>query len=119
MSNRNHRAGAKTLRHSIVLFPLDSSAARERESGGIAMRRWRTVWEYAVTAGVPRRSFVAALLVGSILNLINQGDALFGGNPLDWTKLLLTYLVPYCVTTYGAVSFRLDVARRAGDHLSR
>jgi hypothetical protein len=54
--------------------------------------------------GIPRRSFIVALIVGSILNLINQGDALLGGEPVDWLRLALTYLVPYLVATYGAVS---------------
>jgi hypothetical protein len=81
----------------------------------MAMEHWRTIWEYTVTTGVPRRSLTAAVVVGSISNLINQGDALFAGRPLDWTKLVLTYLVPYCVTTYGAVSFRLEAARRIAD----
>ena len=31
--------------------------------------------------------------------------------PLDLAKLLLTYLVPYCVSTYGVVSYRLHAAR--------
>jgi hypothetical protein len=76
--------------------------------------RWHTVWECAVAPGVPRRSLMAALVVGTILNLINQGDALFGGRPLDWLKLGLTYIVPYCVATYGAVAFRLEAMRRPG-----
>ena len=63
--------------------------------------------------GVPRRSLVVALVVGTLLNLINQGDALLRGAPLDWLKLALTYLVPYGVATYGAVSMRLNSARRA------
>lgn len=70
------------------------------------------IWRYAVSDGVPKRSFVVALIVGTILNLINQGDAMLAGMPLDIAKLLLTYLVPYCVSTYGAVSFRLHAARR-------
>ena len=76
------------------------------------MAGWRELRDCALTGGVPRRSLWAALVVGTILNLINQGDALFADQRLDWTKLLLTYLVPYCVTTYGAVSFRLAAARR-------
>jgi hypothetical protein len=56
---------------------------------------------------VPRRSFVVTLIVGTILNLINQGDALLRGAPLDFTKIILTFAVPYCVATYGAVSYRL------------
>lgn len=82
------------------------------------MASWRRVWEYATSAGVPRRSAWAAVVVGTVLNLINQGDALFSGRKLDWTKIALTYLVPYCVTTYGAVSFRLAAARRAQNRLA-
>ena len=57
--------------------------------------------------GVPRRSLTIALIVGSVLNLINQGDALIAGHDLNYLKVILTYLVPYCVATYGAVSYRL------------
>ena len=71
------------------------------------------IWRYSISDGVPRRSLIVALIVGTILNLINQGDAMIAGLPLDITKLLLTYLVPYCVSTYGAVSYRLHAARRA------
>lgn len=60
--------------------------------------------------GVPRRSFLVALIVGTMLNLINQGDALFGDGHINLTKIILTFAVPYCVATYGAVSYRLSVA---------
>lgn len=50
-----------------------------------------------------------AAVIGTVLNLINQGDALFGGGSVNWLKISLTYLVPYCVSTYGAVSYRLSV----------
>ena len=53
---------------------------------------------------IVRRSFWVAVVVGTLLNLINQGDRLFGGVPLDVFKGLLTYAVPYFVATYGAVS---------------
>jgi hypothetical protein len=69
------------------------------------------IWRYAISDGVPRRSCIVALIVGTVLNLINQGDAVFTGAPVDLTKVLLTYLVPYCVSTYGAVSYRLHAAR--------
>jgi hypothetical protein len=60
-----------------------------------------------LSGGVPRRSFVVALVVGTILNLINQGDALLAGASIDLLKVALTFIVPYCVATYGAVSYRL------------
>jgi hypothetical protein len=74
---------------------------------------WKAAWHYALSDGVPRRSLGVALVVGTILNLINQGDALAAGRPLALVKLALTYLVPYCVCTYGAVSFRLGAERGA------
>jgi hypothetical protein len=69
-------------------------------------------WTYAVSNGVPRRSLLVALVVGTILNVINQGDALLLGYPIQWLKGGLTYLVPYCVSTYGAVSYRLAADRQ-------
>jgi ABC-type uncharacterized transport system permease subunit len=67
----------------------------------------------AVSGGVPVRSLCVALVVGTILNLINQGDALFGAAPVNWIKIFLTYLVPYAVCTYGAVSYQLHRAEPA------
>lgn len=59
------------------------------------MARLSAICLCCISNGVPRRSFAVALIVGTILNLINQGDTLFGGVPLNLTKLLLTYVVPY------------------------
>jgi hypothetical protein len=73
---------------------------------------WRAACRCVISDGVPRRSLLVALIVGTILNLINQGDALLAGGPIDWTKILLTFSVPYCVSTYGAVSYYLRVSRR-------
>lgn len=50
------------------------------------------------------RSLVVALVVGTALNLINQGDALIGGGMVNWLKLALTYCVPFLVASYGAWS---------------
>ena len=67
----------------------------------------RRIVEYGLEPGVIRRSLIVAVLVGTLLNLINQGDALLAGRAIDWAKVLLTFIVPYCVATYGAVSYRL------------
>ena len=63
--------------------------------------------------GIVRRSFILAVIVGTILNLINQGDALLGGAHLVAWKIALTYCVPYCVATYGAVTARLEHMKRS------
>lgn len=77
------------------------------------MRRLSEIFLLCLGEGIPRRSLWVAVIVGTILNLINQGDALIGGAKLNIAKLLLTYAVPYCVATYGAVSFRLKMMRQA------
>lgn len=71
------------------------------------------VLRLCLSGGIPRRSLIVAIVVGTILNLINQGDALLGDAAINWTRLILTFIVPYCVSTYGAVSAL--VARREPD----
>ena len=51
------------------------------------------------------RGVRVGLTVGTILTAINQGDLVLAGT-LDVTsawKIPLTYLVPYCVSTYAGV----------------
>ena len=45
-----------------------------------------------------------AAVVGSILLLINQYDALFGDAALKVIPALLTYCVPFAVFLYGSIS---------------
>ena len=71
---------------------------------------WKLACSCAMSDGVPRRSLYVALFVGSVLNLINRGDALLGTASINWLKLILTYCVPYAVCTYGAVSYQLKKA---------
>jgi hypothetical protein len=49
-----------------------------------------------------RRSTLVALIVGTALNAINQGDALVAGQPLVLWKIALTYFVPFAVASYGS-----------------
>ena len=54
--------------------------------------------------GTPKKAALTALVVGSVLTGINHGDLLAAGQFPPLSKVLLTYLVPYCVTTWGAVT---------------
>ena len=74
--------------------------------------KWKVLCWCALSNGVPRRSFSVALVVGTILNLINQGNAIFGSEPVNWLKFVLTYFVPYAVCTYGAVSAQAEQLNR-------
>ena len=56
-----------------------------------------------------------AAFVGLVLIAINHGDALVAGEvtPERLAKMLLTLLVPYCVSTYASV--RAIQALQQGD----
>jgi hypothetical protein len=58
----------------------------------------------ALSGAYLRRSFGVTLVVGTILNLINQWDFYFGDARLDPWRMLLTYSVPFLVATFGAFS---------------
>ncbi|NCQ22676.1 MAG: hypothetical protein GW768_13820 [Sphingomonadales bacterium] len=43
-----------------------------------------------------------SLVVGSCLNLINQGEAVWNGSEIDWPRIVLNFAVPYLVASYSA-----------------
>lgn len=71
-------------------------------------------WQLARRPDVVGRALRTALLVGSVLIVINHGDALIS---LDLNlervlKMILTVCVPYCVSTYSSVgALRGEVSR--------
>ena len=48
-----------------------------------------------------------SLFVGTCLNAINQGPALWRGEPPSWGKLALNFLVPFLVSSYSGARARL------------
>jgi hypothetical protein len=58
------------------------------------MSRLLKIVSLSFSEGIPKRSLVVAVVIGSILKLINQGDALMAGAPVNLFKLFLTYVVP-------------------------
>jgi len=47
------------------------------------------------------RAAVVALIVGTVLLVINQHSALLGEAPLRIMPAILTYCVPFCVFIFG------------------
>ena len=69
-------------------------------------------WHFATSEGTPGYALVMGLVVGTILTAINHGDFILAGQMPDPVKVGLTYLVPYCVATYGAVTAKRAAWRR-------
>ncbi|MFW5926964.1 MAG: nitrate/nitrite transporter NrtS [Wenzhouxiangella sp.] len=59
------------------------------------------------------RSLAVAVIVGTVLNAINQGDVLLSGGEVSWLKIALTYAVPFLVATYGGYSMARRTERDA------
>ena len=64
----------------------------------------------AGSARIARAALRIALVVGTALNIINQGPALWAGDRMHWGHFLLNYLIPYCVASYSAANN--EIARR-------
>ncbi|MEQ8230645.1 MAG: nitrate/nitrite transporter NrtS [Gammaproteobacteria bacterium] len=80
----------------------------------VTEQAWREALVLATRASVVRRALRVAVVVGSVLVAINYGDRLLAGelDARDGIRILLTYCVPYCVSTYAAVGALMQ-ARRA------
>jgi hypothetical protein len=75
-----------------------------RKPGGAEHRCLRCALRYRPLLA---RSARVAVVVGTILTLLNQGDQLLGLAPQStwlWWKIGLTYLVPFSVATYGSLA---------------
>ncbi len=53
-----------------------------------------------------RRTIKIALVVGTILTAINQGDVILGGHAtfVTWIKTALNYCVPFVVSNLGLLA---------------
>jgi type IV secretory pathway TrbF-like protein len=63
---------------------------------------------------IVNRALGVALVVGTVLNLINHYDLILGAVLSSSTviQMALTYLVPYIVSTHGQVSSHFDNFRK-------
>lgn len=61
-----------------------------------------SVLRVAVSSAIAKNALKISLVVGSVLNLINQSESIFHGGDISWGHLLLNYFVPYCVASYSA-----------------
>jgi hypothetical protein len=77
---------------------------------------WRTRFALACSRPILRKALIAAMVVGSLLIVLNQGDLIFSGRLTGRIilKSLITPVIPFCVTMLGAV-LNSGAAARADD----
>jgi len=49
------------------------------------------------------------LVVGAVLNLVNQGGAMLQDEDISWSHLIMNFLVPYCVASYSAAKNEIEL----------
>lgn len=64
----------------------------------------------AIEVNTLKRSIKVAVIVGTLLMIINHGDIILSGEIElhHMLKILFTYLVPYLVSTYSSVESKLN-----------
>ncbi|MEO0412412.1 MAG: nitrate/nitrite transporter NrtS [Pseudomonadota bacterium] len=59
-----------------------------------------------------KRAAKVSVIVGTILVFINQGDVIAAGMlPPIW-KMVLTYMVPYSVSSYSTAAFMAELGQK-------
>lgn len=76
-----------------------------RQQTSLSRAGLRTIFAYCTERDTLVRSIKTALVVGTILALINHGQDVLSGqfSPRWIIPMLVTYLVPFVVATYGQV----------------
>jgi len=76
----------------------------------MTMAHFKIYCNIAISNAIINRAIKVSLIVGTTLNLINQGDALLALDleNINLLKLALTYFVPYGVTTYTATAMKME-----------
>jgi len=74
------------------------------------MEHFKIYCDIMTSPSVVKRALKVSFIVGTLLNIINQGDILLSLNleNLHIAKFMLTYLVPYTVTTYTATALKIE-----------
>lgn len=78
----------------------------------VSQLQQHTFMNYIFSLPLIKRSIFIALLVGTILNIINQGGALFGAEEVNLVQILLTYFVPYCVSSLSSAQTSVKMNRK-------
>lgn len=55
-----------------------------------------------IKLSILKRALSISLVVGTVLNIVNQGNEVALGHNVQWFSFALNYLVPFCIATYSA-----------------
>jgi len=81
------------------------------------MGYWQRFFRAMASRKIAGNGLKVSLVVGTMLNLVNQGEYLLAGQGLMIGHALLNYLVPFCVACYsGAKALPIHPSGRQAPH---
>ena len=81
------------------------------------MGYWQRFFRVMASPKIAGNGLKVSLVVGTMLNLVNQGEALLAGQGLMIGHAVLNYLVPFCVAVYsGARALPIHESGRQSSH---
>lgn len=68
---------------------------------------WSKTISTACSKSIVLNALKISLVVGCLLNMINQAEPLLAHSGINWLEFFLNYLIPYCVASYSAARIQL------------
>lgn len=69
----------------------------------------KSFWELLFCKKSMIRAVKISLIVGTLLTIINQGDMIINGIMPPLWKIILTYLVPFSVSSYSSAKLLYEI----------
>jgi hypothetical protein len=83
-----------------------ANAVESMPTGGVSWATPREGMVLCLSPGTLRKTLRIALIVGTLLSLINQGHVIAAGEPstVTWIQVAANYLIPWVVSSVGFLS---------------
>ncbi len=82
-------------------MPTDEDDGRQTCAAAAACRR-PGMLRLILQPGIVRSALKVSLVVGTLLNVINNGAQFWTGHSVSVWRVALNFVVPFCVSSYSA-----------------
>jgi hypothetical protein len=83
-------------------MPTNEVGDSESTNATAPVRRPPGMLRLALQPGIARAALKVSLVVGTLLNIINNGEHFWAGHSVSLWRVALNFVVPFCVSSYSA-----------------
>lgn len=81
---------------------LTDKPERSQAVGGAAQHSHPSLLRLMLQPSIVRSALKVSLVVGTVLNVINNGEQIWTFHTVTLWRFALNFVVPYCVSSYSA-----------------